>query len=333
MKISKLTPEMIARIPEHVDKWIKIGLSTEPANFEAAESGVLECYKVSGNARPRVILRMSSPYGAAFGAAIAHAMLRAQVDDQVDDQVDAQVRGQVHDQVRGQVYAQVDAQVDDQVYGQVRIKLNARRGGNLWSSWYAYITYLRDICGWNGSSLAKFAHDEKIALNAGWTIWTKDVAAISDRPEKIMLDSEGRLHCENGPAILWRDGYTLYAWHGVRIPPEWTRSIFPSAGDMLRWGNIEQRRAGCSMMGWAKILKETNAKVIDNDADPEIGTLLEPDIPDSGKELFLKVRCATGRDFAIIVTNSKAKTALEAQQWMFPLPPSLGKFIKPQLTA
>ena len=65
-------------------------------------------------------------------------------------------------------------------------------------------------------------------------------------------------------------------------------------------------------LGGAKVLEQINAKVIDEDADPEIGTLLEADIPEIGKEKFLKVMCGTKREFALPVPP-EMKTALEAQ--------------------
>jgi hypothetical protein len=142
-----------------------------------------------------------------------------------------------------------------------------------------------------------------------------------------------RLHSETLPA-LESDIEDLYFWHGVLVPAHWIidrKNL--TAAEVIKSDNLEQRAAGCEIVGWANVLKELSSKVIDQDSDPEIGTLLEVDIPDSGKELFLKVLCATGREFAVCVTNSKAKTALQAQQWMFPVPESLGKFIKPQLTA
>ena len=64
--------------------------------------------------------------------------------------------------------------------------------------------------------------------------------------------------------------------------------------------NVEQRRAACELVGWVNILSQLNAKTIDID-DDDIGTLLEVEIPDSGKEKFLQVKCGTGREFALPV--------------------------------
>ena len=135
------------------------------------------------------------------------------------------------------------------------------------------------------------------------------------------MDDDGRLHSMVGPAILWRDGYALYAWHGVIIPPEWTKGVFPTAHKMLHWDNIEQRRAGCSMMGWAKILREINARVIDKDPNPLIGTLMEADIPDSGVERFLVVECGTGRKGIVLPVSKEATTAHEANASTWGLKP------------
>ncbi len=41
---------------------------------------------------------------------------------------------------------------------------------------------------------------------------------ISDRPEVLRIDDQNRPHCTTGPFCRWRDGFALYAVHGVRVP-------------------------------------------------------------------------------------------------------------------
>lgn len=149
-------------------------------------------------------------------------------------------------------------------------------------------------------------------LHGGVRFMTPDFTIISDRPEIMKLDDQGRLHCETGPAVKWRDGMEQYYWHGISVPDHWVqdkKSITPKMA--LTWENMEQRRAACEIAGWANILKELKSKTIDKDINPQIGELVEVELPDVGTERFLRVLCGTGREFALCVTQFKHKTARE----------------------
>lgn len=153
----------------------------------------------------------------------------------------------------------------------------------------------------------------------GWANVFDDVVILHDRPEVIKFDDRNLLHCEDGPAICYLDGYSVFAWHGVRIPAEWiTHKASLAPETALNWENVEQRRCACEIIGWATILRKLNASVIDCDDDPMIGTLVEVTIPDIGREKFLKVICGTGREFALPVPP-EMKTALEANAWTYGL--------------
>lgn len=299
MKITKLTPEQEAQIPGWVKKWVDIGLSTEPADFEAATEAALKAYALCNLKKPMVVLRMGSPYAATVGGALAWQMLRSLRPDQVWDQVGAQVR--------------------DQVSQAAKDGINNDGASNIgWAGYAAWGSFFRDVCGWRGDALSKFEISESLVKSCGWTWWHENVLAISDRPKTIKRDNEGRLHCENGPSIAYRDGWSLHHWHGVSIPPEWVTGKKPSAKEALHWANVEQRRAACEILGWQHILAELDAKVIDQDGDAQIGTLLEVNLPDSGPERFLSVRCGTGRQFALPVPR-EVDTALAANAWTYGL--------------
>jgi hypothetical protein len=161
-----------------------------------------------------------------------------------------------------------------------------------------------------------------IAKTCGWLNMYEDVVVIQERPHTIRFDDQNRLHCEDGPAIEFTDGTKIYAWHGVKIPDNWIEKKSElSPKTALTWQNLEQRRCACEILGWARILRELDASVIDSDDDPMIGNLLEVDIPDIGREKFLQVVCGTGRTFAIPVPP-EMKTALEANAWTYGLSPN-----------
>lgn len=178
---------------------------------------------------------------------------------------------------------------------------------------------MRDTLKWENKTLEFYKHGETLALNCGYVWWHEDVCVIVDRPKEIHLDGAGRLHSTTGPALSYRDGWSLYRVHGVEVPEEWITKPETLKPEMaLTWENVEQRRALAELIGWSKILAQLPTTVIDADVDPEIGTLIEVDLPDSPKSRFLQVQCGTGRKFTLGVPSTMT-TALEANAWTFSL--------------
>jgi hypothetical protein len=219
-----------------------------------------------------------------------YEQVRAQVYDQVYDQVNEQVNAQVYEQVRdqvndqvrdqvsAQVHAQVREQVDDQVYDQVRDQVREQvradmkdfwkyyRGGNLWASWYSYVSFFRDVCGYHDDSLQKFALDEAIALNAGWSLWNATIATLSDRPAELRRNDRHQFHCTFGPALLYRDGWAIYAINGVRVTEQIVmRPGTLTAADVAKESNQEVRRIMIERMGYQKYLRESGATLAHSD--------------------------------------------------------------------
>ena len=192
--------------------------------------------------------------------------------------------------------------------------------GNHDAGWLSFYNYFQEVKGLD--CVDKLQPLMDMVKYCGWVSFYEDTVIFQDRPEIIKFDDQKRLHCENGPAIRYRDGFSIYSWHGVSIPVEWieNKHIALTPKIALSWENIEQRRCACEILGWARILRELNSTVIDSDDDPMIGNLIEVDIPDVGREKFLQVLCGTGRTFAIPVPPS-CKTALEAQAWTWNMSP------------
>jgi len=152
---------------------------------------------------------------------------------------------------------------------------------------------------------------------------------VLQRPVGMIFDSEGQLHNEHGPAIEYADGTKLYVWHGVNVPSSWiTDKENLPIDTALTHTNIELRRVAGEIIGWGRIVSSLNPKVIDENENPMIGTLVEVDLPRAPNSRFLKVRCATGRDFALPVP-SRFQTALEANADSYELTPE--EFLSVQL--
>lgn len=198
--------------------------------------------------------------------------------------------------------------------------------GNHEAAWLSFYDYMQNELGIDFAG--KLDGLWACAQECGWISCYDTLAVVQDRPLHIKMDEEKRLHCEDGPAILFADGFAVYAWHGVRIPSVWIedRSSL-TAKIALTWENIEQRRAACEIVGWINVLAQLDATIINVDEDPMIGSLLEVNIPDVGRARFLKVLCGTGREFALPVPPD-VDTALSANAWTYDIDPDLLKTLE-----
>jgi hypothetical protein len=157
-----------------------------------------------------------------------------------------------------------------------------------------------------------------IMKSVGWFYPYNDFVIVTDRPAVIKFDDEQRLHSEHGPALKYRDGHELHALDGVRVPPQWTAGKFPSSTEILNLTNPEQRAVACKYVGWHTMLEGLNAKLVNEDEDPLIGSLFRFDFEtefETIKRGCLVYLCATGRIMSSLV-SPKFKTALAANAWM-----------------
>lgn len=84
----------------------------------------------------------------------------------------------------------------------------------------AIYEYLHDVLPWKDmtGSLRGLWH---IGGSAGWVVPHERVCWISERPSLLHTDIMGRLHCADGPALRYRDGWSAHAWKGASVPA-WT---------------------------------------------------------------------------------------------------------------
>jgi hypothetical protein len=275
--ITKLTETQVAKLAEHRERWLKIGLSTEPTNREAAEVAVGEAYRAAGLEPPKIVVWLGSPMAGAVGAAMLASLQQAGQGRQVWDQVRDPVWDQVRDQVRDQVGDQVGAQVYQAGYG-----LHD-------ANWLAFFEYFADACELNSARRLKGLND--IAQAAGWWWPFRGAVILTERPVWLARDDRNRLHCEDRAAIEYSDGWGVHAWHGVRVPrdiimePE---KITPARID--KEPNAEIRRVMVERFGADRYLTESGATVIHSD---EFGELVRKDIPNDEPIVMVRLTNST----------------------------------------
>jgi hypothetical protein len=88
------------------------------------------------------------------------------------------------------------------------------------ATWLSAQRFFRDACGLCRET------DALIGLwglgdHVEWVTPHEQVCWVSEKPEVLNCDLAGRLHCASGPALQYRDGWSVHAWKGIRVP-DWT---------------------------------------------------------------------------------------------------------------
>jgi hypothetical protein len=242
----------------------------------------------------------------AIGACVQHARTKLTLADTASDEICALVLAATGDlahaaEIRTNVvnclttFPRVDGS-----YG------HEAAGGLCMMTFLRYVVELDIAGGWG-----HWDAYEKAGM-ASARFMTPEFTIVSDRSTIIKVDDQNRPHAESGPSHRWADGTKLYYWHGTAVPQQWIEApdtVDPKLALTLK--NVEQRFVLAQILGWTKVLANYPHRVIDVDADPMIGTLIEVDLPDLGPSRFIRVLCGTGRTFLLEVDND-CTTALEA---------------------
>ena len=227
----------------------------------------------------------------------------------------------------------VGASVRDSVWASVGDSVGASVGASVWASvkapfdnvfatlWGQHDAYFSSFYLFLKNELGLDMETEKgagifeLVQSAGWLYGFEDICFICERNSIVKKDADGRLHCEDGLACAYPDGWGVYAWHGVRVEP-WV-ILEPqkiTAEMVVGERNAELRRVMMERMGLRRYLLESRAEVLDHD-DHEVNwkrALLRV-----GEDVVLFVADpSTGRNYPIQV-EPRIKTCEEADRWIY----------------
>lgn len=151
----------------------------------------------------------------------------------------------------------------------------------------------------------------------------KNVCFVCDFPTEIHTDARDDMHNGDGPAIVFRDAYAAYAWHGVAVP----RYVIDdpdqiTIADIESERNIELRRVKLTRYGEGRYLEDTNSEAIDTS---EYGTLYRKDVPNDEPLVMVQVVNSTPepdgtRKKYLLRVPPDMRTAREAVAWSFGMP-------------
>lgn len=150
--------------------------------------------------------------------------------------------------------------------------------------------------------------------------FANDIVYVCRRPMTYNVDGSNRVHSEDGPAIVWRDGYEVYAWKGINVDKNMImnrQSI--TVQSITDEPNAEIRRTMIEIYGEAKYLMNAGANLVHTD---EFGRLYELKRPNGDHMQMVRVTNSTPepdgtfKDYFLSVPPFM-KTAKQAVAWTF----------------
>jgi hypothetical protein len=293
-RLDELSTEQENLLPTWLQEALAIGISTDPADREAAEEGVRLAYESVALRPPRHMMWLESPYAGCLEAGsrstaradsssgglsagirpigpdpghirarirrLARNQVRDRLRSDVGDRVRATVRALVGDPLLDRVGARVGdlvgQQLLDQVPPETKEQVEQAIAGQH-DYWVLYAGVFAKL----GIDVSPLDGLLAVAHNAGWWWPSEDLVILTDRPKRIQRDDLGRLHCEDGPALQYRDGWTIYAWRGIRVPA----SLIESDWDydrIMQERDHRIRRCAIDKMGWDRFVSEADLEQV-----------------------------------------------------------------------
>lgn len=142
-------------------------------------------------------------------------------------------------------------------------------------TWISFFKYFEEIGVLKNELFKKYSD---LFIESNLYEWAKleDRAVICCKPLYIRKDSQGRLHCVDGPAVEWKNGDKHFFVKGIEVPDQWIINKV-SIEDIKKADNAELRRIALELYGYKNYIIDIGAKKI---AEDEWGELYKVDMPD-----------------------------------------------------
>ena len=186
--------------------------------------------------------------------------------------------------------------------------------------WMYFYKFFKDACGVPG--LEKLDPLMNLAKSVGWCVFYDEAAVVSRLPIQIHV-AHGRLHNQLGPAVLYKDGYSVYCMNGVRFEKSKIKFILLPANDIspeeiLGIQNVEQRAEVIKKVGVKNLFDKLKPTKLDSLVKKAYNTsyeLYSVVLGNYSPRIYLKMINPSTGETHLEAVHPDCKTVSEALQW------------------
>jgi hypothetical protein len=348
--INSLTPEQEELLSIYHDRWLSIGTSTEPADRARAEAAISGLYRLAGKEPPPFVW-VDSPLAAVrLLTYIQEFENKWDIDDSeiyfylvkklFADSTD--LNGKARDNAKDNLpfTAMLAAPIlremgeeFDRIHTEHDFRYFRNYGGQLEAGWVAFYKYCQEIgVEYDKTSTEGLELWSEQAESCGMWFAFDEICVISERPDVMNVEPISssirtyQLHSDAGPAMRFRDGFSLYYHHGVRVNQQIVEQPETlTAEQILTEPNAEVRRVMIEKIGYERFMALVNPEVLDEDFEPTGNPrrLLSVELandPD-GVIVVVELQCTTTGKMYYLRVPPTMRTCLQAVAWTADMSP------------
>jgi hypothetical protein len=218
---SRLTPEQKELSKAFYEKWDIIAKSTERINYQAATEAITKTYISIGRNTPSEILFFDSPY------AVIEKIQKYKKDKTLsfdlyrrfEIELAIRPRNSVRYQLKNlpQIYDSQNAFLNTKYRSISQLALLHKVSIQFWSWRYVWLLdFAYSVLGCDYIS-EQWEAVQLLVENCGYIQPFNNICFVSDRPTELIFNNDNILHAENKPAIVFSDGYQIFAYNGVEL--------------------------------------------------------------------------------------------------------------------
>lgn len=300
--ITELTKEQEELMDVVRDEWLAVGLATaKRLNRKAAMDAILQSYKCADLPVPQYVMYARSPKEGALKV----ALMRQQnpTGDMSIHPFNPSVLTKKAQELMG------EEQLPDEISKKAQDAFQWACYGQHDAGWLSFYDFFQRI---GVEGLEQLAGLKEAAKWCGWWWPMENIVVISERPQELHLDDQGRLHSPDAKSISYSDDWGLYVFHGVNVSEQIIMDPESITVDQIMGeANAEIRRIMIERMGEDAWLLQSGAKLLNE--DPRYGKLYRVDFKNGREDPWVAVQ----------VVNSTPEPDGSRRNFVIPVPPTI----------